>query len=134
MMRKPQSKAKAGGQPVILALFKGALVASALSVILLAAAAYLLYKGMLQSDSVSLLGAGIKVVSAALAALIVIRGMEHRRFFYGALAGLVYIVLAFLVFSVISGTFGISLALLSDIGIGILSGALTALGVSLFNK
>ena len=46
---------------------------------------------------------------------------------YGALAGTLYAVLAFIVFSAVAGTLYVSIALLSDIAIGAVSGLLSVM-------
>ena len=81
-----------------------------------------------------IVNAAIKVISAAAAALLAVRRCAKRRWLYGAAAGLLYAVLAFMVFSILSDTFVISAALLSDFGMGILSGMLSAMAAQVLGK
>ena len=64
---------------------------------------------------------------AAAAGLIAVRRCKKRLWLYGALAGTLYAVLAFIVFSAVAGTLYVSIALLSDIAIGAVSGLLSVM-------
>ena len=59
--------------------------------------------------------------------LIAVRRCKKRLWLYGALAGTLYAVLAFIVFSAVAGTLYVSIALLSDIAIGAVSGLLSVM-------
>ena len=48
-------------------------------------------------------------------------------YFCGAAAGLIYAMLAYAVFSILSGSFALNMAMLSDMGIGLLAGMLCAM-------
>lgn len=52
---------------------------------------------------------------------------KKRLWLYGALAGTLYAVLAFIVFSAVAGTLYVSIALLSDIAIGAVSGLISVM-------
>ena len=58
---------------------------------------------------------------------IAVRRCKKRLWLYGALAGTLYAVLAFIVFSAVAGTLYVSIALLSDIAIGAVSGLLSVM-------
>lgn len=108
-------------------VLKGALIASALSIALIVLFAVVLKQEWANTDSIPAANAVIKVLSAALAAFVATRKCKARCWLVGLLAGVLYTLLAFMVFSILSDTFTFSVALLSDIGIGALSGMLTAM-------
>ncbi|MGN0800158.1 MAG: TIGR04086 family membrane protein [Christensenellales bacterium] len=119
---------------MLIEILKGGLLASVLSVALIVLYAFLLWKEILPAGSMPIVNAAIKVISAAAAALLAVRRCAKRRWLYGAAAGLLYAVLAFMVFSILSDTFVISAALLSDFGMGILSGMLSAMAAQVLGK
>lgn len=128
------SKAKPVSRNMFINILKGALIASAVSVVLIVIYAFLLYKGVLSNDSVSIVNSFIKVVSAAVAAIIVVRKCQEKRWLFGGLTGLVYTLFAFMVFSILSSTFAFSWAMLSDMGMGVLTGIFTAMILSALGK
>ena len=116
--------AKAKGSLPINVL-KGALIGAAVSVALVAAFAFVLLKQWLSAESIPYVNVGIKAVSAAAAALAAAAG--ERRALKGALAGVLYTLVSFAVFSLISGRFELDAALLSDIAICGAVGAVTGM-------
>ncbi|MBQ9832479.1 MAG: TIGR04086 family membrane protein [Clostridia bacterium] len=122
--KKAAETSKGVKSPVIAAV-KSALVGTALSVVLIVIYALLLYKQILLSDSMAIANATIKVLSAALAAIVAVRGQSQKRYLIGGMAGIMYTLAAFIIFSLLSSTFNISLALLSDIAMGMITGMLS---------
>ena len=82
---------------------------------------------LLQVSTMGLFTTVIKVICAAAAGLIAVRRCKKRLWLYGALAGTLYAVLAFIVFSAVAGTLYVSIALLSDIAIGAVSGLISVM-------
>lgn len=113
---------------------KGGLLASIISIALIVLYALALWKEVLPASSMSIANAVIKVVSAAAAALLAVRRCAKRRWLYGGIAGLFYTALAFMVFSILSDTFIVSAALLSDFGVGLLTGMLAAMAAQVLGK
>lgn len=110
-----------------LALLRAALTASALSVLLTVIFAFVLQKRWLGLDSVRFINAGVKVLSAVAAALIAVRASSSRAPLWGALAGGAYMLMAFMIFSVLSGSFSPELGLLTDLAMCVLAGAATGI-------
>ena len=75
---------------------------------------------MVRSDKVTL-------PLVAVAGILVARRCRERAWLYGAAAGLIYSAFAFVIFSILSDTFVLSLAALADLGIGVLAGTLSAM-------
>ncbi|HWR19253.1 MAG TPA: TIGR04086 family membrane protein [Clostridia bacterium] len=115
-------------------ILKGALIASALSIALIVLFAVVLKQEWANAESIPVANAGIKVLSAALAAFIATRKCKERCWLVGLLSGLLYTLLAFMVFSILADSFSFSLALLSDMGIGALSGMLTAMLMQMLKR
>lgn len=113
---------------------KGGLLASVISIALIVLYALALWKEVLPASSMPIANAVIKVVSAAAAALLAVRRCAKRRWLYGGIAGLFYTALAFMVFSILSDTFIVSAALLSDFGVGLLAGMLAAMAAQVLGK
>lgn len=108
------------------AVLRGVFLGAAVSLALILVFALALHKGWLRVESTALVTPVIKVVCAGLAGLTASRA-PNRRLLMGAAAGLAYILLAFMLFSVLSSTFTFSWALLTDMGIGAAAGAMAAL-------
>lgn len=113
---------------------KGGLLASVISIALIVLYALALWKEVLPASSMPIANAVIKVISAAVAALLAVRRCAKRRWLYGGIAGLFYTALAFMVFSILSDTFIVSAALLSDFGVGLLAGMLAAMAAQVLGK
>ena len=128
---KTADTAKAG---IWMPILKGALIASAFSIALIVLFAVILKQEWANTDSIPVANSVIKVISAALAAFVATRKCKERCWLVGLLAGLLYTVLAFMVFSILSDSFSFSLALLSDMGIGALSGMLMAMLMQMFRR
>ncbi len=124
----PARRAKAGETPNMLTeLVKGAVIASAASLLLIALCAVVLWRQWLGAEAVPAMNAGVKVISAALAGLVAARRCPNRAWLWGALAGLLYAGVAWAVFAILSDTFPFSAAVLSDAGTGLLAGMLAAM-------
>ena len=112
-------------------ILKGGLLASVISIALIVLYALALWKEILPAESMPIANAVIKVISAAAASILAVRRCTKRRWLY---AGLFYAALAFMVFSILADTFVVSVALLSDFGVGLLAGALAAMAAQVFGK
>ena len=106
---------------------KSALLGVIISFVLVVLYAVALKEELLLVSTMGLFTTVIKVICAAPAGLIAVRRCKKRLWLYGALAGTLYAVLAFIVFSGVAGTLYVSIALLSDIAIGAVSGLLSVM-------
>lgn len=105
------------------------LMASFVLVVLYAVA---LKEELLATTTMTLFTTVIKVICAALAGILTVRRCRHRLWLYGAVGGGAYTLLAFGVFSAVAGSLCVSLALLSDIGMGTLAGLLSVMILQMF--
>lgn len=106
---------------------KSALLGVIISFVLVVLYAVALKEELLQVSTMGLFTTVIKVICGAAAGLIAVRRCKKRLWLYGALAGTLYAVLAFIVFSAVAGTLYVSIALLSDIAIGAVSGLISVM-------
>ena len=106
---------------------KSALLGVIISFVLVVLYAVALKEELLQVSTMGLFTTVRMVICAAAAGLIAVRRCKKRLWLYGALAGTLYAVLAFIVFSAVAGTLYVSIALLSDIAIGAVSGLLSVM-------
>ncbi len=126
------AKREAAAELMPLRALKGALIASVMSIALVLLYALVLKLGWLDVSSMAIVTPAIKVLGAAAASFIAVRRCIKLRWLCGGLAGFIYILLAFMVFSILSDTFTLGLALLSDAGMGVLCGIVTAMLYAMF--
>lgn len=121
-------KSKAGEAPgMVLELFKGTVIAAALSLLLIVIYAVAMWQQWIGTESINIFNTVIKAVSAAAAGAIATARCTKRAWLYGLVAGILYSALAYAVFSILSDVFMFSAAVLADLGIGALSGMLGAM-------
>lgn len=118
-----ERKNKRGERSAALTLLIAGLIGCAASIALALAFSFVLMKQWLTIDAMPYINAGIKVASSLIAALIAIRRAENGALLKGAAAGLIYMALTTLVFSLLSGGFLPSAGLLTDFAMCALVGA-----------
>ena len=112
---------------MITELAKAVIISLMVSFILVVLYAVALKEDLLAATTMTLFTTVIKVICAALAGLLAVRRCRRRLWLYGAAGGGLYTLLSFGVFSAVAGTLCVSLALLSDIGMGALAGLLSVM-------
>jgi len=112
---------------MITELAKAVIISLAVSFVLVVLYAVALKEELLATTTMTLFTTVIKVICAALAGLLAVRRCRRRLWLYGAAGGGLYTMLSFGVFSAVAGTLCVSLALLSDIGMGALAGLLSVM-------
>ena len=120
-------KQASSAMDMVIGLIKAALLAAVVTLALVLLYAYALQQGWLPDTSIPLVNAVIKVLGAALAALVVTRKCQARRWLLGAGAGVAYILLAFVVFSIAADHFNFGAALAADVGMGAVAGLLAGM-------
>lgn len=120
---------RAAERPVsmVTELVKAVVMGLMVSFVLVVLYAVALKKELLPVTTMTLVTTIIKVICAALSGLLAVRRCRRRLWLYGAVGGGVYTLLAFGVFSAVAGSLYVSLALLSDIGMGVLAGLLSVM-------
>ena len=120
------------GNTFVMTLLKAALLGTAVSLALLLLFSLALQKSWMQLNMLGVMTVAIKVISAGAAALLAVRLYKKRAWLVGGAAGACYALLAFLLFSAMAKELSLSLGVLSDIGIGALSGVFAALLLRMF--
>ena len=113
--------------PALLKIIKAALIACALGVALVALCALFLQKQWLDIGSLPYINIAIKLVSAASAACIACIKAKDKALIRGMAAAACYMLLSFVIFSLISGGFELNTALLSDVLICAGAGAIVGI-------
>lgn len=116
--RKTQVKPR----PPALTLLRAALWAMLASLGLVVLYAVALRQNWLGTDTMGAATTAIKVLCAAFAGLLAHRAGGSRYWLWGMLGSVLYSLLAFLVFSLLSQTFILSLAILSDMAMAAAAG------------
>jgi putative membrane protein (TIGR04086 family) len=130
-MYMSKAKSKGGPSSVALRVVKSAFAAALLTIALILVYAFTLKMNWLDERSIPIVNSVIKVLGSVFASILAVLKIERRSWLIGGIAGVAYILLAYLVFSVTTQNVSISWALLSDIGIGALAGMLSAMFVQL---
>lgn len=123
---KASNKAVTKGD-IAIGIVKAALLAAVLTLGCIVLYAWTLQRAWLPDSSIPIVNAIIKVVGAGFAAFIATRRCERRRWLIGGVAGVSYVVLAFVVFSIAADSFSLSVALLTDLLMGAVAGMLAAM-------
>ena len=121
------ARGKAANAPAVFTLLKAAFIGCVVSVTLIVIFAALMWKQVVGVELIPIVNAAIKVIGAAAAGFFAQRGCGSRAWLFGVAAGLIYAMLAYAVFSILSGSFALNMAMLSDMGIGLLAGMLCAM-------
>ena len=105
-----------------LVIVRCALIAAALSVILVVVFAFIMQKQWMGMDSIPYVNLGIKAVCAIFSAMLAAGKAESRTPLWGALAGGAYMLLTYIVFSVLSGKLSFDAGLITDLAMCVFGG------------
>ena len=122
-----EKRSEKAGRGFVIPVIRAALIACAASVLLVAVFAFVLQKQWLDMSAVPYINAGVKTASAMIAAFYAVRRAESRSMLRGLLAGGLYALVTSLVFSLIAGSFSPGKALLTDIAMCALCGAVVGI-------
>ncbi len=125
MNKKRTSKQQS--RPMIMDIAKGVIIALIVTVAAVLALALIVKEKGIDSAAISAVNQAIKVAAIFIAAMISSRGAKEKQLITGALSGLVYIVVGYLIFSLIEGDWGDITLLLTDAAMGVMIGALVGL-------
>ena len=121
-MKKRSPAAKENGGNMWFKALLVALAAAALSVALVALFAFVMQKQWFGIESIGTVNVVIKLVSSAAAALLASRG-GSRVWLWGAVSACMYMLLTYMVFSLISGSFALDAGIFTDLAMCALCGA-----------
>jgi len=130
-----QKKAKSGGKkfPFSKAI-KGAVFGLVITVAAVLVLALIVKQGNMSDGAINAANQVIKVASVFLAAFIAARAAKAAHALVGALTGGLYVLMGYIIFSIVEGAMGDVLILLADLAMGIVVGMLTAVIFGRFLK
>ena len=103
---------------------KGSLIAVAFSLILILIFAFILQILSLGDGTIKVVNLIIKLISIMLGTSVAVRKTKEKGLLTGLFVGLVYTVIAFIVFSILNGQFSFEKSLFNDILFGTIGGAI----------
>ncbi len=125
--RRGKKRDSRKGNSFVLMCAKAALAACVLTVALVLLFALLLKWEVLGEDIIPVVTTAIKGLCAACAGLLAGMAASERCWLWGGISGAVYILLAFLAFSLVEKSLALSLGILADVGLGIVAGAVAGM-------
>ena len=118
--------------PVLSNVIKGSLISVSLSLVFILIFAIIIKFANIPDVAITPVNQFIKIVSIFLGCFMSLKQYQQKGLITGALIGLIYTFLAFLIFSFLGGTFNLSLSLLVDGVFALIVGALC--GIFSVNK
>ena len=115
-------------------LIKGSLMALSISLIGICIFAFLLRFVNISVDLIKPINQVIKIVSILIGTFFALRGVKEMGLITGFIIGLMYTVIAFIVFSILNGGFCFERTLLNDILFGGIAGAIAGVISVNFSK
>ena len=118
----------------VIACIRAALIACIVTAALILLLAFLLKQGAVTLSSVRLINTLIKAVCACLAGLLCAVRLDRYASAYGGLSGMLYLSVAYLLFSLIERSFRFDWGTVSDLALGFLCGLGTAMILKLVRE
>ena len=119
-------KAEKQNKSAVLEVIKTVIVAVIISLVAILLTAFLIKLFNISTTAIPIINQVIKGVSVLVACLICIRTPSNG-WIKGIVSGLLYIILAFVIFSLLSGKFEFGLNILNDVVIGAVSGMISGI-------
>ncbi len=117
---------------LLLNVLKGAIIAVSFSLVFILIFALLIKLFNISDAAITPVNQVLKIISIFLGCLFALKKFPERGLITGALIGIVYTVLAFLVFSALGRTFMLNFCFLNDVAFALIIGGLC--GIFLVNK
>lgn len=108
----------------LLAIIKGSLIALCISLVGILIFAFILKFASISDGAIRPINQIIKGISVLVGVFVAMRKVDKMGLVGGLLIGLIYTVIAFVVFSILDGNFQFNLTLLNDILFGSIMGAI----------
>ena len=119
---------------MVKSIFKGVLCAVVATLLFVLGFALIVQLAGIDNRVISPVMQIVKVICIFVAVLIALKPARSRGWFYGALVGLLYMVLTFLIFSMIDGRFNLGINALSDLLFQTFAGLVSGVILRLRNK
>ena len=108
----------------LLAIIKGSLIALCISLVGILIFAFILKFASISDGAIRPINQIIKGISVLVGVFVAMRKVDKMGLVGGLLIGLIYTIIAFVVFSILDGNFQFNLSLLNDILFGSIMGAI----------
>ncbi len=131
---EPKTKTKSMAGDIIKRAVKGTLVSMVFTVAAILLFALIIKETGLADGVIAPVNQVIKILGIIGASYFAIKGMAEKQWLTGGIAGLLFISLSYLVFSLIEGMFGSVALLFSDMLMGLLIGMVFAIIVANFGR
>lgn len=118
----------------ILTVLKGAIIALVISLLSILAFAFIIKLTGLNDNLIKPINQIIKVLSIFIGCLLAFKKDGEKTLIKGAIIGVLYIILAFVLFSILNGSFDFSAGIFLDIFFGLIVGVICAVVCNLFRK
>ncbi|MBP3581751.1 MAG: TIGR04086 family membrane protein [Clostridia bacterium] len=105
---------------------KGLIIASLCSLLFIIAFAFFIKWFDIADSYLNLITLGVKAVSVIIGAIFAVKGTE-KGLLKGAIFGLVYVIVAFLIFSLLAGSFSLKIGFLLDLAFASLLGGIVGI-------
>ena len=115
-------------------IFLGTLTALLFTLVAILLFAFVIKVAGLNDNVIAPVNQVIKMAAIAIAALVAVSKAQGSHLFCGAISGVAYILVGFLVFSLIQGSFNFGMELVSDLLMGLIAAAIVSMIVSKFKK
>lgn len=109
---------------ILLNGLKGSMLSVCVSLVLILIFAFIIKLTSMSDTLIKPINQIIKVVSIFFGTLFIVKKVNQKGLITGAIVGLLYSILAFVVFSILNGGFSFDITLLIDILFGAISGAI----------
>jgi putative membrane protein (TIGR04086 family) len=132
-----KTAAKPGkGSSTFWKLFKAALKGTLISMVFTVAVtllfALVIKETGMKDNAIGIINQVVKIGGILLASFFAVKGLQEKQWLVGGLAGILFIVLSYLIFSLIEGVFGNVAVLFSNLLMGLLIGLVFAIIIANF--
>ncbi len=131
---EPKTKTKSMAGDIVKRALKGTLISMVFTVAVILLFALIIKETGLSDNVIAPVNQVVKILGIIGASYFGIKGMMEKQWLTGGLAGLLFISLSYLVFSLIEGMFGSVALLFSDMLMGLLIGMVFAIILANFGR
>lgn len=131
-LKKPKNLKKASFITYLKCALKGALISMVFTVAVILLFALIIKETGMADNVIAPINQIIKILGIIAASYFAIKGMTEKQWLCGGMGGIMFILLGYLIFSLIEGMFGNVALLFSDMLMGMLIGVVFAIIVASF--
>ena len=129
---KPAGKKSGAFWKMFKAALKGTLISMVFTVAVTLLFALVIKETGMKDNTISIINQVVKIGGIILASFFAVKGMQEKQWLVGGIAGILFIIVSYLIFSLIEGVFGSVAVLFSNLLMGLLIGLVFAIIVANF--